>query len=625
MLARLCRIAPAANKPWILLAALALASGAGLVVLVVLSLLHAGEQARAQQDLDAQKGALAMAAAVCAALQQPAVLALADPADCFAVAGGRLEVPPAVGWLAPAVAAPVDPLVAGKLQAAARAEFGAGDGEPSAAILDDLLGDRGPQGDARQPVLAAAAWQAHRSGEAGRAGQLGDELRAVLAAVTPARLASPPVAAALASAVLLDAARGVPLPLFAADLLPALPDDLAGPLLRRLEELGLDARELRVRQRAVAAARARCVQIEAAIAGAATAGPRPMGERVLLWYPGPGPGEGRGAAVAAASFAPRLPGHAVANLPPVPDLGDVRFAKPQDAVATVVEGLWWIAPRLAGIDVPWTARPMAALLAALVLLLVLAGSSLFAVGGLRREAAAVRARAEFLTVVTHELKTPLAAIRLLAEMLVENRVPVGKTDEYYRLLAGESARLSMLIENVLDLGRMERGERAYDLRGCDLGEVAREAALLFAPIAERDGLALRVQLAGAPAWGDADRGALLQALLNVLDNARKYAAVGGAIELRTRVVGPVFELCVRDFGPGIAAAEREAIFARFERGAAHRHGSIPGVGLGLHLARAIVRHHGGELSCRAPAAGGVGAEFVFALPRSSASVREVSA
>jgi signal transduction histidine kinase len=161
---------------------------------------------------------------------------------------------------------------------------------------------------------------------------------------------------------------------------------------------------------------------------------------------------------------------------------------------------------------------------------------------------------------------------------------------------------------------MQRGERAYDRRACDLREVLDEAVALFAPIAEREGLQLRVRAADVPAPACADRGALLQALLNVLDNGRKYGAAGGAIEVATGRREGRFELRVRDFGPGVPASERAAIFGQFQRGTAHQDGAIPGVGLGLHLSRAILRHHGGDLVCRGPADGGVGAEFALTLP-----------
>jgi signal transduction histidine kinase len=171
----------------------------------------------------------------------------------------------------------------------------------------------------------------------------------------------------------------------------------------------------------------------------------------------------------------------------------------------------------------------------------------------------------------------------------------------------------MLIENVLDLGSMERGERAYDLRPCDLLQVVREAAFLFRPLAERDRLAVLLETGDGSADGEADRGALLQALLNVLDNARKYAAAGGRIEMAAVPENGALRITVRDHGPGIPAGEREAIFGRFRRGSAHTNGAIPGVGLGLNLARSIAERHGGRLVCEAPASG-TGAQFTFTLP-----------
>src|SRR5690606_29658193 len=161
----------------------------------------------------------------------------------------------------------------------------------------------------------------------------------------------------------------------------------------------------------------------------------------------------------------------------------------------------------------------------------------------------------------------------------------------FLLLAGEAARLSMLIDNVLDLGQLERGERNYDLREGDLADVVRRTVALFAPLAERPAMpvALHEGTTGAPAIVDA--GPLSQALLAVFENARKYAAGAGLLQVHTRGDTRSFAIVVRDHGPGVPAAEHEAIFARFTRGKAQQHGSVPGVGLGLYLARTIVQRH----------------------------------
>jgi two-component system phosphate regulon sensor histidine kinase PhoR len=235
--------------------------------------------------------------------------------------------------------------------------------------------------------------------------------------------------------------------------------------------------------------------------------------------------------------------------------------------------------------------------------------------GARAEVRAARAQSEFLTTVTHELKTPLAGIRLLGEMLAEGRAK-GREQDYYRMLAGEAGRLSLLIDNVLDLGRLERGERAYDLRATGLDGVITDTLALFAPVAERDGLRVEWQDALGPVMLPLDRSAFAQALVAVLDNARKYGRDGGRIDVATRAAddGRSAILDVRDHGVGVPADERERIFARFVRGRAHAHGGTPGVGIGLHIARTIARRLGGDLVAGDPLDGGPGARFSFSFP-----------
>lgn len=197
--------------------------------------------------------------------------------------------------------------------------------------------------------------------------------------------------------------------------------------------------------------------------------------------------------------------------------------------------------------------------------------------------------------MTHELKTPLAGIRLLGEMLAEGRAR-GREQDYYRMLAGEAERLSQLIQNVLDLGRIERGERSYDLRMHDAVELVRSTLAWFAPLAQQAGLVVDVTLPEGPCSVQIDRDAFVQALVAVLDNARKYGAGGGRIDVLVAQQPRALVVAVRDRGPGVPAAEAERVFERFVRGEAHRHGSTPGVGIGLYLARTIVRRLGGELS-----------------------------
>jgi signal transduction histidine kinase len=504
---------------------------------------------------------------------------------------------------------PLDAGAEDRLLRAQQAEFAALDVATAQRLFDELLSAQGPQGVAALPVIASAAWQAQRAGMKERVEELMQRLDTAFASSSPASLASPELAAACASAALLHAESGTALPAWSRALLPALPVDLAQPTLARLRERGVDTAGLRetavfiVSHRAhlnLAAKRLPLLGDAVLVA--------PQGQSLLLWFPAGG-GDGRGAMTSVDVL------DLVHVAPVTHRRGWLRFSPPPPGAAVVLPELVWVEP-LALPEPGWLARP-GSVLAAVIALAVVAGvSMLLSLRALRRETDAVRAQAEFLTVVTHELKTPVAAIRLIAEVLHGDEVSADKQRDYFALLAGESARLTMLIENVLDLGQQQRGERAFDPRPGDLPAVVREAVALFAPLAERAGMQVELREGVGAATAELDGNALLQALLNVFDNARKYAAAGGRIAVTTAATASQFEVRVRDFGPGVPADEREAVFERF------RHGSIPGIGLGLHLAQTIARRHGGELRCIS--VDGPGAEFVFTLPLATAAGEEVA-
>jgi len=169
-------------------------------------------------------------------------------------------------------------------------------------------------------------------------------------------------------------------------------------------------------------------------------------------------------------------------------------------------------------------------------------------------------------------------------------------------LGAEAARLGLIVENVLDLGRLERGERSYNRRPHRLGDLLRESSAGIEPLARRDGLELRVDGA-CDALVRADRAAVVQAIRNLLENARRYAASGGSVELGAEQRDGVCLVTVRDHGPGLAGDKRERVFEKFRRGTAASRSGNPGVGLGLYLARLIFRDHGGDLVARDCASG----------------------
>ncbi|MFK7741609.1 MAG: sensor histidine kinase [Planctomycetota bacterium] len=559
--------------------------------------------------------------------------------------GRTVVVDEAVAWLTP-VADEVanDDVVLDRLERATQAEFVDRDAAAAARQYDQLLA--GPLRRAwRIRALSAACWHSRRAGLEARSERLEQELRSRLDDVRAEELADPVMAHAVAASSRLRAGL-LPEPKRAA-LLPYLPAEVFASLqvdedvLRRRHEQACRRRqEMLALQSSVRVAVAAVAGADPASARGASrlAGVRALAGKRVAWL---GPEDAAGTRLAlvlsvAAWFeilreAGREAGLFAWPLRIEPDFvvdPTGRTSPPDLAAGPPPAGV----PRFAG--VPWlkglrevdSVSPSSQwLLPGIVLLL--GGGFAFAFvqqrRAARREAAAIATQQQFLTTVTHELKTPLAGIRLLGEMLGEGRAK-GREHEYYRLLVGESARLSLLIDNVLDLGRLERGEREYTLQPLSLVDVVRETLELFAPVLEKDGL--EVEFVGGEAQAhraNIDRDAFVQALIVVLDNARKYGADGGRVELALSAdagepsAGGDVQLVVRDYGAGVPAAERERIFDRFVRGAAHQHGSQPGVGIGLFLARSIVRRLGGELRCGAPADGGAGAIFAFSLPRAA--------
>lgn len=530
----------------------------------------------------------------------------AVPAELRVVlcADGRPEFAD-VAWLVPqASALDDDPVVDDRLLRATRAEFAARDFAAVERTFAELLA--APLVAAvRLRVLVAAAWQAQRSGASERVASLRRELDAALAGLQPADLARPALAQAVAGALRL--AAGAAPPPWAGSLAPFLPPGLFAGLPDGTPWAA--AHEAVVRRRELLLHTAEALR---RLPDNAPAGVLAAEDARLVWWQ-PRPDGGREAAL----LLPRQWGEAVDAACRRGDLPDSPIAVAALAAASTRESFAGVpgladAPFRREFPVDWGPAWLTGSLV-LVLTVGLATAVAARLRFARAEMRAVRSQSEFLTTVTHELKTPLASIRLLGEMLADGRAR-GREADYYRMLAGEAGRLSMLIENVLDLGRLERGERTYDLRPVDVGEVVGETLAMFTPLVERDGSGVRWDDLCGSVLVRLDRGALVQALVAVLDNARKYGGAGAPIEVVTRRCDRGLAIDVRDRGPGVPASERERIFERFVRGAAQAHGSTPGVGIGLYLARSIARRLHGDLVCGDPLDGGPGACFTFFLP-----------
>jgi two-component system phosphate regulon sensor histidine kinase PhoR len=231
-------------------------------------------------------------------------------------------------------------------------------------------------------------------------------------------------------------------------------------------------------------------------------------------------------------------------------------------------------------------------------------------------------RSDFVANVSHELKTPLASVRMFGELLLTRRVPTPeKQREYLQIIVGESERLTSLIDNVLDFAKVEKGKDAYEFARGDLGEVVLRVIDMLTYRAERQGIELSAQVVPAPVVLDAR--AVELAVINLLDNALKYAKGTARIEID---VAPLADggarVRVADHGPGIAKGEQERIFDRFVRGRSARDHHVRGSGIGLALVKHIADTHGGRIEVKSPIdPDGRGTAFELILPAMPRSYR----
>jgi signal transduction histidine kinase len=227
---------------------------------------------------------------------------------------------------------------------------------------------------------------------------------------------------------------------------------------------------------------------------------------------------------------------------------------------------------------------------------------------------AVRVRDEFLSVASHELKTPLTSLKLQVQGLIEMPPAVPDPTEAKRVAASfalterQVRRLERLINNLLDVSRIAVGRFILQVEEVDLSAMVRDVAGQFSAEIARSGNALRLTLP-TQALGCWDPLRLEQVVVNLLSNAIKYGD-GKPIEVTVQTDDELARLIVRDHGIGVASADQERIFERFERAVSVNYG---GLGLGLYITRQIVLAHGGTI--RVDSGLGQGSTFVVEIPR----------
>jgi two-component system phosphate regulon sensor histidine kinase PhoR len=221
-------------------------------------------------------------------------------------------------------------------------------------------------------------------------------------------------------------------------------------------------------------------------------------------------------------------------------------------------------------------------------------------------------RRDFVTHASHELKTPITAIRGFVEMIAEGTVPAHDQARVLGIVRAHVQRLERLVEDLLELARAESDQAHLSLRALDLGAAARAALEGLEPRFAERRIATELVDSGA-SRALADPEALQQVLTNLLDNALKYTEPGGRVAVRLADEGERVRVSVQDTGIGIPEADRARIFERFYRVDKARSRALGGTGLGLAIVKHLVQAMGGEVSVESIP--GVGSTFHVRLPR----------
>ena len=246
-----------------------------------------------------------------------------------------------------------------------------------------------------------------------------------------------------------------------------------------------------------------------------------------------------------------------------------------------------------------------------------------------------RMKSDFVSSVSHELRAPIAAVRLMAESLERGKIAdPARQSEYFTLIVRECQRLSALIANVLDFSRIDQGRKQYEFEAADVAALVDHTVQVLAPLAADRQVALVRQISnGASAenhfYPEVDAKAVQQALVNLIDNAIKHSPAGRPVTVGLEWPAPVkpgsaapanaeFRLWVEDEGPGIPAAERERIFDPFYRRGSELRRETQGIGIGLSIVKHIVDAHHGQV--RVQSEPGRATRFVLELPMSQPSL-----
>ncbi len=228
-----------------------------------------------------------------------------------------------------------------------------------------------------------------------------------------------------------------------------------------------------------------------------------------------------------------------------------------------------------------------------------------------------RMKDDFLSTVTHELRTPLTSIRSFSEILHDSpELDIAERQHFLTIIIRESERLTRLINQVLDLTKIETGRMKWQMGTVDLTDVIDHAVTSLRQLFEERNIKLEVRLPDSVPKIRGDRDQLIQLAINLLSNAQKFCPANtGRVEVGMQMTDHEVTVSVADNGPGIPLGEQEAIFDKFHQVRSGQTGNPMGSGLGLAICRGIVEHLGGRIWVRSTP--GHGATFYFTVPAAS--------
>jgi len=225
-----------------------------------------------------------------------------------------------------------------------------------------------------------------------------------------------------------------------------------------------------------------------------------------------------------------------------------------------------------------------------------------------------RLKDEFVSTVSHELRTPLTSVRAFSEILHDNpAMQEGDRQKFLSIIVKETERLTRLINEVLDLAKIESGRADWVMENFNMNDVVNDALITVSQLFDEKAVLLEKYIPSWPVEVFADRDRLLQVVINLLSNAVKFCEPEkGRVSVRIYYQGKEVRVEVADNGPGIRPEDSEEIFQKFHQINDSRDGKPMGTGLGLAISRRIIEYHGGRIWVDSMP--GKGARFIFALP-----------